>query len=101
MPLSAILAAGCLILNFSLLSGFCSAQRSELKGDSVCGAAACEALFDLATSEDDFVRCAYANALGPAIANLGTKSTVVLDLVALTTLRLLGITRQVLTSGER
>ena len=63
------------------------------------GNGACEALFDLATSEDDFVRCAYANALGPAITNLGTKSTVVLDLVALTTLRLLGITRQVLTSG--
>jgi transcription elongation GreA/GreB family factor len=63
------------------------------------GNGACEALFDLATSEEDFVRCAYANALGPAIATLGTKSTVVLDLVALTTLRLLGITRQVLTSG--
>ena len=39
MTPSAILAAGCLILNFSLLSGFCSVQRSELKGDSVCGAA--------------------------------------------------------------
>jgi len=63
------------------------------------GHGACEALFDLAVSEDDFVRCAYANALGPAVANLDTKSTVVLDLVALTTLRLLGITRQVLTSG--
>jgi len=60
----------------------------------------CEALFDLATSEEDFVRCAYAtpDALPSAIAALETKSTVVLDLVALTTLRLLGITRQVLTS---
>jgi tetratricopeptide (TPR) repeat protein len=61
----------------------------------------CEALFDLATSEDDFVRCAYPtnDALVNAIGTLETKSTVVLDLVALTTLRLLGITRQVLTSG--
>jgi hypothetical protein len=33
------------------------------------------------------------------MANLGTKSIVVLDLVALATLRLLGITRQVLKSG--
>ena len=40
-----------------------------------------------------------ARALAPAAANLDTRSTVVLDLVALTTLRLLGITRQVLTSG--
>jgi tetratricopeptide (TPR) repeat protein len=63
------------------------------------GHGACDALFDLATDETDFVRCAYPNALPPAIASLGTKSTVVLDLVALTTLRLLGITRQVLTSG--
>ena len=62
----------------------------------------CEALFDLATSEDDFVRCAYptTDTLANAIATLETKSTVVLDLVALTTLRLLGITRQVLTSGR-
>jgi transcription elongation GreA/GreB family factor len=62
----------------------------------------CEALLDLATSEQDFVRCAYATpaALPSAIATLETKSTVVLDLVALTTLRLLGITRQVLTSGR-
>ena len=62
----------------------------------------CEALFDLATSEEDFVRCAYAtpDALPNAIATLETKSTLVLDLVALTTLRLLGITRQVLTSGR-
>ena len=62
----------------------------------------CEALFDLATSEADSVRCAYPamDALANAIATLETKSTVVLDLVALTTLRLLGITRQVLTSGR-
>ena len=60
----------------------------------------CEALFDLATSEQDFVRCAQAttDALPNAVASLENKRTVVLDLVALTTLRLLGITRQVLTS---
>ncbi len=65
------------------------------------GNGACEALFDLATSEPDFVRCSQptTNGLAGAMAALGTKSTVVLDLVALTTLRLLGITRQVLTSG--
>lgn len=65
------------------------------------GNGACEALFDLATSEADFVRCAQpiADVLGGAMATLETKSTVVLDLVALTTLRLLGITRRVLTSG--
>jgi tetratricopeptide (TPR) repeat protein len=65
------------------------------------GHGACEALFDLAASEADFVRCAppTTELLASAMANLGTKSTVVLDLVALTTLRLLGITRQVLTSG--
>lgn len=34
-----------------------------------------------------------------AMSSLGTKSTIVLDLVSLATLRLLGITRQVLTSG--
>ena len=62
----------------------------------------CEALFDLATSEEDFVRCAHPtpDALPDAVATLETKRTVVLDLVALTTLRLLGITRQVLTSGR-
>jgi hypothetical protein len=60
------------------------------------GHGACEALFDLATSEEDFVRCAQptTDALPSAIATLETKHTVVLDLVALTTLRLLGITRQ-------
>ena len=62
----------------------------------------CEALFDLATSEEDFVRCAHPtpDALPDAVATLETKRTVVLDLVALTTLRLLGITRQVLMSGR-
>jgi len=65
------------------------------------GNGACDALFDLATSEPDFVRCAHptTDGLASAMAALGTKSTVVLDLVALTTLRLLLITRQVLTSG--
>ena len=65
------------------------------------GHGACEALFDLATSEADFVRCAQptTDVLASAMATLETKSTVVLDLVALTKLRLLGITRQVLTSG--
>jgi hypothetical protein len=62
----------------------------------------CEALFDLATSEEDFVRCAHPtpDVLPDAVATLETKRTVVLDLVALTTLRLVGITRQVLTSGR-
>jgi hypothetical protein len=65
------------------------------------GHSAYEGLFDLAVSEDHFVRCAppALDLLASAMANLGTKSTVVLDLVALATLRLLGITRQVLTSG--
>jgi hypothetical protein len=66
------------------------------------GHGACEALFDLATSEEDFVRCAQAttDALLNALATLETRRTVVLDLVALTTLRLLGVTRQVLTSAR-
>jgi hypothetical protein len=38
--------------------------------------------------------------LAAAIPSLGTKSAIVLDLIALATLRLLGITRQVLTSGS-
>jgi hypothetical protein len=69
---------------------------------SKLGNGPCEGLFDLATSEDDFVRCAYPtnDALTNAIATLETKSTVVLDLVALTTLRLLSITRQILSSGR-
>jgi tetratricopeptide (TPR) repeat protein len=60
-----------------------------------------EGLFDLAVSEDQFIRCAppSLDQLASAMATLGTKSTVVLDLVTLATLRLLGITRQVLTSG--
>lgn len=64
------------------------------------GHGACEALFDLVTSEEDFVRCSQptTDALLSGLAALETKRTVVLDLVALTTLRLLGITRQVLTS---
>jgi hypothetical protein len=65
------------------------------------GHGACEALFDLATSDADFVRCAYpgADVLGTVMATLETTTTVVLDLIALTTLRLLGVTRQILTSG--
>jgi hypothetical protein len=65
------------------------------------GHSAYEALLDLAISENDFVRCAppQVEVLASTMANLGTKSTVVLDLTALGTLRLLGITRQVLTSG--
>jgi len=64
------------------------------------GHTAHEGLIDLAISEDDFIRCAppqieiFANALGA----LGSKSTVVVDLTALATLHLLGISRQVLTS---
>jgi tetratricopeptide (TPR) repeat protein len=65
------------------------------------GHSAYEGLFDLAVSEDEFIRCAQPgiDRLTGAIANLGTNSTVVIDLVALATLRLLDITRQVLTSG--
>ncbi len=65
------------------------------------GHTAYEGLLDLAVSEDEFVRCAppETDVLASAVAALGTKSTVVLDLTALATLRLLGITRQVLTSG--
>jgi tetratricopeptide (TPR) repeat protein len=60
-----------------------------------------EGLFDLATSEKCFVRCSHPqmDLFVDGMTNLGTKSTVVLDLVAVATLRLLGITRQVLTSG--
>jgi tetratricopeptide (TPR) repeat protein len=72
----------------------------HMYGDQL-GHSAYEALVDLAISEGNFVRCAppEPNLLASAMANLGTKSTAVLDLVALATLRLLGITRQVLTSG--
>ncbi len=59
-----------------------------------------DGLLNLAISEDDFVRCAppQMDVLANTVTILGTKSTVVLDLTALATLRLLGITRQVLTS---
>jgi hypothetical protein len=69
-------------------------------GDQL-GHTAYEGLLDLAISENDFVRCAEPRleALASTMANLGTKSTVVPDLTALATLQLLGITRQVLTSG--
>jgi predicted Zn-dependent protease len=72
----------------------------HMYGDQL-GHNAYEGLLDLAISEDDFVRCAppEIEALANAMAGLGAKSTVVLDLTALATLRLLGITRQVLSSG--
>jgi hypothetical protein len=72
----------------------------HIYGDQL-GYSAYEGLFDLAVSEDHFVRCAppAPDLLASAMAALGTKITVVLDLVALATLRLLGITRQILTSG--
>lgn len=67
------------------------------------GHGAYEALVDLAVSENSFVRCAHPqmDLFTDAMSALGTKSTVVLDLVALGTLQLLGVTRQVLTSGAR
>jgi hypothetical protein len=60
-----------------------------------------EAVLDLAISETDFIKCAppEQEVLASALATLGAKSTVVIELSALATLRLLGITRQVLTSG--
>jgi transcriptional regulator with XRE-family HTH domain/transcription elongation GreA/GreB family factor len=64
------------------------------------GHTAFDGLIDLAFSEDEFIRCAppqievFANAL----ASLGSKSTVVVDLTALASLQLLGISRHVLTS---
>jgi transcription elongation GreA/GreB family factor len=60
-----------------------------------------EGLLDLAISEDGLVRCAppQMEVLANALTAFGTKNTVVLDLTALATLRLLGITRQVLTSS--
>jgi hypothetical protein len=71
----------------------------HMYGDQL-GRTAYEGILDLAISENDFVRCAppQVEVLANALATLGTKSTVVLDLTALATLRLLGITRQVLTS---
>ena len=64
------------------------------------GHTAYEGLVNLAISEDDFVRCAppQIEVLANALATLGSKSTVVVDLTALATLHLLGIGRQVLTS---
>jgi hypothetical protein len=64
------------------------------------GHTAYEGLIDLAISEDDFIRCALPEIeiLANALATLGSKSTVVVDLTALATLQLLGISRQVLTS---
>jgi tetratricopeptide (TPR) repeat protein len=63
------------------------------------GGTAYDGLMYLAMSEHDFVRCAppQMEALTNALTALGSKSTVVLDLTALATLRLLGITREVLT----
>ena len=71
-----------------------------LYGDQL-GHSAYEGLFDLAISETGFVRCAHPqmDLFVDAVNSLATKSTVVLDLIALGTLRLLGVTRQVLTSG--
>jgi tetratricopeptide (TPR) repeat protein len=61
-----------------------------------------EGLLDLAVSENEFVKCVppQRDLLAAAIASLGAKSTIVVDLIALATLRLLGITRQILTSGS-
>jgi tetratricopeptide (TPR) repeat protein len=71
----------------------------HLYGDR-SGHNAFEALLNLAVSEDDFVRCVPASRdfLVRALSALGSKSTVVVDLTALATLHLLGISRQVLTS---
>ena len=64
------------------------------------GHTAHEGVIDLAISEDDFIRCAppRVEVLASTLASLGSKSTVVVDLTALATLLLLGISRQVLTS---
>jgi tetratricopeptide (TPR) repeat protein len=66
------------------------------------GHSAHEGLLDLAVSENEFVKCVppQRELLAAAIASLGAKSTIVVDLIALATLRLLGITRQILTSGS-
>jgi transcription elongation GreA/GreB family factor len=63
------------------------------------GHSAYDGLVNLAVSDDAFVRCAppQIEALASALTTLGSKSTVVLDLTALATLRLLGIIREVLT----
>ncbi len=72
----------------------------HIYGDHL-GHSAYEGLLDLAFSENDFVRCAQPQleSLTSTMARLSTKSTVVLELTAIGTLRLLGITRQVMTSG--
>jgi tetratricopeptide (TPR) repeat protein len=72
----------------------------HMYGDRL-GHSAYEALFDLTSSENDFIRCAppEIEVLASAMASLGAKNTVVIELTALATLRLLGITRQILTSG--
>jgi tetratricopeptide (TPR) repeat protein len=64
------------------------------------GHTAHEGLIDLAISEDDFIRSAppQVEVFASTLASLGSKSTVVVDLTALATLQLLGISRQVLTS---
>ena len=64
------------------------------------GHSAFDGLIDLAVSEDEFIRCAppQIEVFGNALASLGSKSTVVVDLTALASLHLLGISRQVLTS---
>jgi transcription elongation GreA/GreB family factor/thioredoxin-like negative regulator of GroEL len=64
------------------------------------GHTAYEGLVDLAIAEDAYIRCAppQIDVLVNALATLGSKSTVVVDLTALATLQLLGINRQVLTS---
>ena len=66
------------------------------------GHSAHDGLLDLAISENEFVKCVppQRELLAAAIASLGAKSTIVVDLIALATLRLLGITRQILTSGS-
>lgn len=71
-----------------------------LYGDQL-GHSTYEGLFDLAISETSFVRCAHPqmDLFVDAMNNLATKSTVVLDFIAMGTLRLLGVTRQVLTGG--
>jgi tetratricopeptide (TPR) repeat protein len=64
------------------------------------GDTAYEALINLATSNDQFIRCARPDVEGLAntLSMLGAKSTVVLDLTAIATLYLLGIERQIVTS---
>lgn len=65
------------------------------------GNSAYGALFDLAQTKDQFVRCSppEINILANAMSSLATKNTVVIDLVTLATLQLLGVTRQLLTTG--